>query len=347
MHAVFWINESVKVQWSNIISIDLSMYDEIMLSTMSTPVFKLSFFLHYFKGDTSDPANSFKYWWNEMCSLDHKSLNNIRVQLFDSTGGNPIADGCIYEYVNDFASGKVVITCNSGVSVYLDEEVKVSDDNLIDKIGKYSGFIVYEKLLSVFIENVWKKGFVGKKKEISEKIITDTAKLIHNITHTDWGGTVSGLYIFRLEYKFQGKRYDLLKNLSQIFNAKIIYNVQEDKFMITPFQMYHDNPTILVSNTNHINSGADGCGYVKSEEWQESEQGKIDNICITGFKRLNIKSKVMENYTDRLKSAINNRMMSKIYFRSFEIWGYANKVLYSGQTIRIDNENYYIKDIKY
>jgi hypothetical protein len=62
MYARFTLPGGATITFQNILNVDLSMYDEIRFSAMSTPVFKVTFFCDYPKrGAYDDPAEDFAY----------------------------------------------------------------------------------------------------------------------------------------------------------------------------------------------------------------------------------------------------------------------------------------------
>jgi hypothetical protein len=313
------------------------MYDEVMLSSMSTPLFKVTFPCSI-GPDTGSQFNqhTFDFFWRDIKVENRDYLNSIRVQLIDDHG-TIIADGTIFEYTENRENFELEILCKSDISVFLDvndgtKEGKVTK-NIYHSTSPYD--VSFRSMFEDWLSDIWVK-VIGTKYsyDLSDNtLLWDLAFIVHKVIK-DKGTFPIASYNWQFTYSYTGTRYQFLVYLAQILRAKIVFDFANEIFRIFPFSVYEENPVVVT-------------GYVISETWDMTEQNFDDFTHFTKIARNNISGQEMQTYQNEFKAALKNRLSKFVYFRQLEIWGYANQTLFSGQSISLDHIKYYIKDISY
>jgi hypothetical protein len=108
-----------------IVDVELSSYDEVMISTMSTPCFKVSLFLQspQILKTGMDFQVTFSYLWQSYKNSLHRA-NNIEVTLFDNKG-KELAKGVVYEYDEKRDERVVELRCKCNMAVELKKTVDI------------------------------------------------------------------------------------------------------------------------------------------------------------------------------------------------------------------------------
>jgi hypothetical protein len=88
-------------------------------------------------------------------------------------------------------------------------------------------------------------------------------------------------------------------------------------------------------------------GYLKSEQYDREVQPTPAISIINEMKMYNRNGQKVCDMKSNFLSQVYANLQSTIKFKSYEIWGYANQILYCGQTIKLDGVTYLIKDISY
>jgi hypothetical protein len=320
-----------------IVDIELAMYDEIMLSTMSSPNFKVTIFSH---------RNTFSYIWQEIKQLPTHLLNSTRVEIIDKSGYT-LASGNIFEYNEKRDEGTVEITCRSDIDVFLDEEATISTGQHARSFFKASRdttlSVIADRCSVGWFKWVWEQVFPShitySLQGTNLMFFRPFAVVIQNALR----GCRSGEdYSIRAAHNYRRNRYEIIRQLAFILNAKFIFDYANNRFIITPFDRYSDNPI-------HIT------GYVSNERHEVTEQLiNRENI----FVDFRYYGSVTGSWSilDPLNIEINSRLVDIVKYKSYNIWGYVDptknepnteQIIYSGQTINLDGIDYYVQDIKY
>ena len=319
-------------EWNSIVDINLSMYDEVMISTMSTPEFTVSLFCEPSSDD--DTANDVVYWWREYsANVSRDELNNLKIQVFDRLGVL-IADGYLFEYKERRTEKVIDFVCRSGFALGLDNYTdgkKSGEQTTLNESGSSSDGVFIEMFKDWF-SDIWTKVMGAVEYDVEHCLFENLSKILKTITRGY--RIVNPPYHIKIKYSFEGKKYEFLKMLSQILNAKIIYSVVEQKYLIFPFEMF--------------SSDTDVVGYVKSKMWDYKAQTLDDFTHFYEVLWIRSNGAVVNNPTNVFKKALKDRLSRVKYYTSYEVWGYANQMLYSGQMITLpDRIDYYIQDIRY
>ena len=327
-------------RWSNIIDVKLNMYDEVMISSMSAPSFKVTFSYNPVdKSSVKDPLRNFSHWWNDVkATYTNTELSRFYVAVHDGTSSQSLAEGRLIEYHENRENASVELVCDSYISRFFDSTIGFSGTMQRKNIRSYG---TPESFMLLFIDcfnDIWARGLDRINIQIPTVIFFLIGQLLYNVVKSNWKGRNNN-YIYKLSYTFSGTRYNLLKQLSQLLNVKIKYMHTSDSLVFCSFDSLDSNYT----NISDSHSG----GYIISEKWDSKEQLIEPHTLFINFERFNTNNSLLDDYIPHFTSAIINRLSRVLSFKSYEIWGYANKILYSGETLRLNNTNYYIKDISY
>jgi hypothetical protein len=329
----------------DIVDVELSMYDEIMISTMSAPCFKVSLSIH-------ERENSFLQVWQELKKYPNE-LINIEVSLHDSKG-TLLASGLIYEYDEKRDERIVELRCRSDIGVYLEKTVNLNTSSgyrriitrfNYDKDDMASSRISIVEAWRSGFNSIWGRGFADKISEMQEldPFLFFEPFVDVMVNALIKGKIRSGEYRLWVNISFNGHRSCLLSQLSQMLYAKFIY--KDSMFYIAPFQNYTNNPITIQ-------------GFVSNEKWDKTEQAVGGVTFISYVQMMDLTNTVLTynhnwpgymigRITDDIIECINSRLAEIIKYRSYSIWGFAHKIINSGNTILLNGTKYYVQDIKY
>ena len=329
-----------------ITDVELSMYDEIMISTMSIPCFKVSLSIHELQPD--ELTENFRCVWHEL-KYYPEELSEFEVTLFDKHG-NELAKGLIYEYEEKRDERVVVLRCRSDIGVYLDGETGIDNDVDIIRFNHRGAGAEHEIYVADFtslcvrwFHILWGRAFKEKEIVLQPNEIRYFFKPIVDELIKVMSRRARGNYT--LEIRTVGgsvpTRKELLPQLAQLFNAKFVYVYPH--FEVTQFSLYEANPVYIK-------------GYMSNEKWDSTVQA-VDGVSFIHSVRLFIGTSNVEvspnkyNFMEPALENIRDRLAKLIKYRSYHIWGFAEKeeekMIYSGQTISLDGVKYYVQDIKY
>ncbi|HOD54535.1 MAG TPA: hypothetical protein PKJ08_08425 [Candidatus Cloacimonadota bacterium] len=326
MFAVFSINGLSYLHY-NIVDVDLSMYDEIMLSTLASNEFSVTFSLDPFDSPTDD----FSVFWRNN-TINKK---NIELLLFNSEN-QLLARGFVFEWKENRSEAQIEFKCKTDIATFLDH-------NMSWNITKVIGYN-YNDSLTQMIENIWVEWFnwlwgcaMGGKTYVFEGThrqffyhIAETIRALHYANYSYSIKFVHGLYYSRKHF---------LKQIAMILNSKIVYDIGNDRFIITPFKQYSETPIEVT-------------GYITDKGYDTKEQSVDDIDLFTSLKILNVNGSDVTNQWDprplnRIISAVQNQLDDIVEYETFKIWGYASQIINTGQTIKLNGTDYYVKDISY
>jgi len=322
-----------------VVDAELSMYDEIMISTMSTPCFKVSFSIHEPKRNSFDiHPDSFACIWQELKKYPNE-LINIEVSLYDSTGTR-LARGLIYEYDEKRDQRVVELRCRSDIGVYLDGETEINDETDVVRFS-YAGSNNVETNITRFtnacmtwFNTLWVRAFKERDIYLSQAEIRTFFKPIVDEMLTVLSRLARADYLLSIRtvgWSVATRRY-LLPQLAQMLNAKFIYI--EPHFEVKPFTLYSEN-------------SIDIQGYISNEKWDSAKQ-TVDGVkFIESIKLFNTNRQEVGDITKTAINNIHSRLAELIKYRSYSIWGFAHKIIYPGNTISLNETKYYVQDIKY
>lgn len=317
--------------YTNIRDIDLSMYDEVMLTSMSAPEFKLTMDYDVLgSSQEEDPINDFSYWWREFKQSIFDA--NIIVTIKDSAQ-NTLAQGMLYLYNEDRENFAVEFTCKSDINVWLNQDVNGSYYPPVGQMT-FSHNSSLEHFRSLWIHwfgSAWGALFgyqITYQLHEEELLFNGLANIVKNREYP-----VDSYYL-KPEIQIFGTRADALKLMAQTLNAKFVYDGVSKVFHIIPFKYYKDNPI-------------DISGFISNEEYDSQEQVLSNDSIFSQVKTYRRLGSSYETITNNINSYVFSRLTNLVKYKKYDIWGYANQIIYSGFTIRLDGNDYYVQDIEY
>lgn len=320
--------------YTNIRDIDLSMYDEVMLTSMSAPEFKLTMDYDVLgSSQEEDPINDFSYWWREFKQSIFEV--NVTVTIKDNEQ-NVLAKGRLYSYDEDRENFAVEFTCKSEIGVWLDEDISMDyfGPNLeAMTFYPYDPINEFRMLWKIWFNALWIQycgQFISYQLHDEETLLNGLAQIVKNLHYAS-----IGQYYLKVRSTYYGNRAGLLKLFAQFFNAKFIYDGANRVFHIIPFKHYQDNPIDIT-------------GFVSNEEYDSQEQ-VLSNESIIGLVKYRtvLAGNPEIDITGRINDYISSRLVNSINFKRYDIWGYANQIIYTGFTIKLDGVDYYVQDVEY
>lgn len=306
-----------EVSFSNIIDIDISMYDEILVSSMSSPEFSVSFAYNFL--DQNDPFSIFINAINE-------TNDPVYLTLQDDNAGI-LADGYVKKWEFNREAYMVTITCKSSLGHWLDQEVSFVNKWYSFSFGSNYAADWIESMLIIFVQDIFYQR-LGKPISFYPDVITYIANFIRSKTIN------TNNYTARISWTYEGKKYGIIKLFSQFLNCKISYWKDNDSFVAIPLSGYSDQAIQIT-------------GYVSSVVMERIEQPDQDFDLFNYFRIGLFGSNNHVDLTSEINSLICKQKLPFIEYSNYKIWGYASQIIHTGQTITLDGVNYYVKDISY
>lgn len=327
MRAEFLIDNSTIVSYSNIIGLDISMYDEIMISSMSSDEFKIQF---AYNPLANDPIGDdlFSMWWKEVSSANL----SIKVKLIDSNG-IVIANGEMFEWNENKEDFSLEITFKSILGIELAEEVNIDEHKFSRAFFKSRDVQYFASRWEQWLSDLWIKAGIRIPYVLKAPDTVFFSPLCYPFIN-QYDKMSSSKHYFYIKQTYYGDKKGLLKKISQVLNAKIVYNASTNTFDIFPFRSYSDNPINIT-------------GYIKSSGRDIKEQALVSNDLFNEIQIRDQRGHKFKGLLNQCLSAIVNRLLTIVRFKKYKIWGFAGKIINTGETIRLDSNNYYVKDISY
>jgi hypothetical protein len=315
------------VEFNEVTNFNLLMYDELMLTTLSVPSFKITLF----KGDGK--VGSFGYWWNEF----KMEIDNLKIFVYDSKD-TLIANADVFEYDEKRDTNEVEFTARSFIHGWFDKQLDIKNNKTYGSTfskGDLHSFVNIVHCWVKWFEDCWKLASDIECEFIEANVyhfFEPLAKVVYNKI-MDPKGAFNTVYNLKIDWGFNGSRANFIKQLAQVMYAKFYYDTAKRKFKIVPFQQYDTEP-IQVKNF-----------LITNEKHDKSASLILD---ITLFKEIryyvyrggswDIKKECLET--------INNKLKNDARYFSYDVWGYNENIMYSGQTIKFDDDiPYLIRDI--
>ena len=333
--------------YREIVDVELASYDEISVSTMVVPCFKVSLFL-----ETPQPftdIETFSRRWQGYKQVIQVG-RSLEVKLYDKNG-TKLADGVVYEYNEKRDERVVELKCRSDVTSYFEQRINIDrvNNNAISTGANYLSRGDDTRNMTA-IMRMYRSWFLFVR-DIAFPRITFIASdehwmsfFIHFIRATLWrfnndfngGSGISGYYNLRVCTKYSGTRRDLLTQLSYYLKAKFIIHTDNIIEMV-PFAEIDSNPVVVN-------------GYISKEKHETVQQ---ISVSFTLIERVVLRRGQSYSVVDLPNILTNTRRRLREIEKciKYTFWGFAvreeSKMIFSGQTIFFDYENYLVQDIKY
>ena len=319
------------ISFSNIVNIDLSYYDDLFVVRSKTPEFKVSFSYDH---TANDP---FAIWWKDYIA------NGANISLFVSIYDNDdllLADGTLYEWEDKFEDFELEFTCVPKISEFLDKTISIKKENTIQ--AYYSS--ADKSFLSHWIEffrRLWFEQADIKQPRVAifndngvpiESNSTTSLEYLVEKTKEFTQNMATGNHILRITTGSMSNitRRAFLRDLAKALLIKIIYVSKLDRF---EFHLNNDlTPTIIN-------------GYVKSVYLNVKKHIEPSNL----FSKIEIfvGGSNEGNIASHFNDIINHRLNILKQKEEYSIWGYAGKIIITGETISLNNTRYIVSEIAY
>lgn len=327
MIANFKINGAV-MSFNNIISCDLSIYDEIMITSKSTPEFDITFTYNAYNVISDDQiTNDFSSWFNQV----NLETDKVYLELFDNNN-YLLGKGSMYEYDVNYSEFQVKITFKSELSEILAEMINLNRKWEYTSLYRTQTYeFVSDVVLALFTE-MW-----NSKVSKPFVMITHHTILFNPIVSmimSKFEEMASAFYILKIVTVFSGSRNDFLKQISMILNAKISYSFSQESFIIIQFEAYSESPTMIE-------------GYIKNVMFDVQEQAITDITLLNAIQIYRGGAKKWSWTGKALLNPLYNRIKKIAKYKKYTIWGYHDTILYTSQTISIEGKRLYLKEIEY
>lgn len=324
--------------FNNVVDADISMYDEIMVSSTSVPDFRVTLSYNPLESANDD----FSVWWNSN-KKDILTDNSVIKHITITSDPGILASGIFYEYSENREDFSVELIVRSALSEELDEHIGWNEKRYDTTISNTSTLEHFVSILQNWLQWVWhSRAEFTTPIEISPGLFQPIGNIIRNKTK-DYA---FGDYTLRIRTSFTGTRKTLMKQISMFLNAKIIYLPEKGKFRAIPFRAYENNPTIVT-------------GYVSDEGYDRTEQS-LEEITLFNYVRTySTGGQRIDSFKNSILRYANNNLRDIVFFKRYRIWGHSatiapsgdlttpGKIIHTGETIRLNGIDYYVQDISY
>jgi len=356
-----------------IVSTSLDMYDEVMVSCMTATLFKVTIFekalwrvyrlehpelepgectWHSVRGSTFGVKTivpidippgrpCFSFTWVELFKLWSIPLGEEQVvefpcALYDQRG-NLLASGKVIEYKQNHEDGTVILSCTSRIADILNKEItyeKVYTYSRQMNAGGYAENIANTRsIIKAWLDYIWGRCFAGTGITYEFTDWDTTWGPIANFIANRPNGYSSGpTYYFKFDQNTSSTAGEMLKRLALSACCKALFNSETKIFTFKPFA-YYKNPIPIT-------------GHIINEEYNTRAAKETELL----FVQFGIKSGQNTEWYSLNANFTTRRLPNTYSYYSYELWGYApdyNNIIYSGQTVFLNNERYYIQDINY
>jgi len=341
MRAVFYKKSDkthLLYEYSQITDIDISYYDDVLLSKAMVPEFRISFFYAHEHERTSGELRSFSQWWDNFAQ--NNDFRDLYIRVFDSND-DLLADGEVFEYEEKLSSFCVEFICQPDLSQILESgavnKYNVNFDYSMENADKtliWVREIFYTEMTRAYnwtgldivkykIPLKW-KGNNAHFDFLAKPILDVLATFDNQFTN----------YVLRFKFnEFRSTPIkDVLREISKFFRVKIIYSTLDKCFNIIPFI---------------DESGVNITGYVDSIYHRVVEVSDKQNL----YKKIEScyknSSKQYQDYTDMVNEIVNPSLTWIGKEKAYRIWGYCGKLLTTGNVINLNSKRYIINEISY
>ncbi len=334
MIAKFSVNGS-DVYHNNIVDIDISMYDEIMVSSMSSPEFSVTFACNFLDKNIE---NSFAYWWSEIKHLKPE------ITLIDSSG-NSLASGLVFDYEELYEEFKLRLTAKSFVGVILDANYAVypnlvypwlsvicQPDNFEGSFGSFM-FNLIDAYNTLFGVNPYDSNSANEiSLTFNYNFVKERFRKYYDFARSKYNHP-----IIRFYSSWSGRGYDFLRQLSKFLGVKITYSNTGIKSFVLDMLGNCSEPVGVQ-------------GYLKSSSTQIYEKevydlSLFDRVFASSFGDSNLENRI--DITSNIKEISTSFDQNIDEYTLYEIFGFASRIINTGETISLDGVMYYVKEISY
>ena len=356
--------------FENIVSSDVSFYDNIFWSRPGYADFNLTFAFDPIKKNTypNDSVGKFSKWWH---SLNKNYMPSMSIELYDGISSDAIAKGYLYDWEENTEDYEVKFTCIDELKDILDVQVSrnalIKSSEHIEAVKQPTGPtnppeggvppivpppISYQSTINEFLWSVineyW-NSIRGDAPELAKPmgfppfssplgILVYLSNPIDQKLQTQSSGTF--LIQFKLMKITNLERKEVLSDLSKWTRSKIVCQ----------------NGIKFLSGTTPVHI----TGYIKSVNADNStveiqQDRLLESLILYKGTKLNNGTwswTNFHNFTNEVRNARNSWLSGQTRPRTeYHIWGYANQdykgILQAGHEIKLASETFKIKEISY
>jgi len=323
--------------YTQIVDIDISYYDDVLLSKAIVPEFKVSFFYTHEHERTSGELKLFSQWWDSF--KRNNDFDDLYICVYDRNG-DFLADGEVFEYEENLSKFCVEFLCcpdlsqileagnESGYNIYYSYSMSNAEKNLtwVRKIFYYEMCRAYNWTgLNSHVPLQWEGDSDYAHFDFLAKPVLSILSSFDN-QYTNYCLRFSFVQHTGTPIK------DILKEISKFFKVKIIYSNKNKCFNISP-----------CINT----SGQIVTGYVDSIRHRVISISDKQNLYSDIRSSYSNGSGNYQNYTNIINNIVNPSLTWIGKEKEYKIWGYCYKLLTTGNVINLNSRKFIINEISY
>ena len=315
--------ERKSIVFDTITDISLNFYDEIAISRIAVPEWKVSVFR-----DCSSVNNT------EWQRIFRESYQRLVFAKLISNNGEQLATGRILSWTEKRESSELELTVTSPNN--LENEVSFTNTENYT-VHTRASLETIVGLCLYWFNDIWQDSQINATYTFNSGTNLQRFSPIARVIRDKLISYPVKNVVLTFLSSYTGKKKDFLKHLSQLINTKFVQDSQGN-FNVFSFSDYQSNP-ILVN------------GFISNVSYELTEENFLgmDWLNTVRFSDISGGSGSSDNITSKVKDSVRSAMSKFIRYTTYDIWGHAedNSIIKSGQTITVDGINYYIRDIDY
>lgn len=320
MFVDFSIN-GISYYFENIIDFDYSFYDEVMVTTVSASEFSVTLALN----PLSNADDAFSLFWRD------DSIEKQNIEIFVHKTGKLLAGGPVIEWEENKEQATIVFFAKTDIAKYLGENINKNVATQYSFYANWNNNTLINNVIQPWFNELWQQCMPGKAYQFSDPSLATYFYHLANVISSEH--YANPRYTLKFTHLLYMTRKDFLKQIAMILNAKISFDVGNNSFVITPFTQY--TTAIPID------------GYLIKHAYNSQEQVIEDITLFNTVGIYNAAGSFVKSLKDNIIRAVQNQLRNIVRYHSFSIWGYGGKVIVTGQTIELDGQVYYVKDISY
>lgn len=323
MRIDFIDNNTVVASTDKLIDIDLSYYDNVLVSKPVAP--EVRFTIAYNHLDNNDP---FVTWWKAITVGEIPE--NVFAVIYDGQGYE-VASGDLFEYDEDLQNFSLEILIVPGFTQLLDEErnKKVTVKETIHSSDSLE--YISSILRKVFIK-AWNKLDIPYSCVLEEPfngLYTNFRKgaetikyLLQTQINNDW-------HAIKIECQLSGTKASFLENLALTNFINLRYSRKDQNF-----------------SALNIDQPKQTFGFITGTSYDETDTVDFTSV-FSNIKIININEQTVANFASAYKSIMQQRVNNLKVRKNYHIQANSAKWIYLGDTINLNGHRYIIREINY
>lgn len=324
MRIDFIDNNTVVASTDKLIDIDLSYYDNVLVSKPVAP--EVRFTIAYNHLDNNDP---FVTWWKAITVGEIPE--NVFAVIYDGQGYE-VASGDLFEYDEDLQNFSLEILIVPGIIQSLGVNTDKSDLKGYD-IYKTSSIAYISQILRQHFIRIWDKYNIPFSVQLAEQVQGTYPDFIHMASALEYAVqsqiNTNDKHYIRFDSSFNGTKLSFIESLSLTYGINFLwsrkFNMFYSRSYATPVQAF---------------------GFIKNTTYSELTETSFDKV-IKSIKIADIGGGTTD-ITNIFYNKVNIRLNNLIVRKNYNIKGrVAFKWLYPGDSIHLNGQTFIIKEINY